>query len=234
MMNPKKGIRTESASVKELIETTKEGSGGRSSGIVGTLVDYDAYGNDISNSTLTETPKIGIDMETIKWLQQNGYPSLTVADVEEEYSPGIYTSDPYLRHHRIELDSILAKVGAAGLWNYIMYRLQLKEFAPAGFDLNKAITMPENKVFYPLEVSNFLSFVSSYMDKILKDNQEEIEEELTGVTELPELKIKRNEIKERLGIVVSEDEGMRLIVSKLGPLLKMLRRRLEKEQGKGE
>ena len=72
------------------------------------------------------------------------------------------------------------------------------------------------------------------MDKILKDEQEEIQEELTGVTELPELKIKRNEIKERLGIVVSEDEGMRLIVSKLGPLLKMIRKRLEKEQGKDE
>jgi hypothetical protein len=112
-----------------------------------------------------------------------------------------------------------------------MYRLQLKEFAPAGFDLNKAITMPDNKVFYPLGISDFLSFMSSYMDKILKDEQEEIQEELTGVTELLELNIKRKEIKERLGLIVAEDEGMRLIVSKLGPLLKMIRRRLEKEEG---
>jgi hypothetical protein len=90
--------------------------------------------------------------------------------------------------------------------------------------------MPENKVFYPLEVSNFLSFINSYIDDILEDEQEKIEEELTGVTQLPELKAKRNEIKKRLGLVVAEDEGMRLIVSKLGPLLKILCKRLEKEK----
>lgn len=78
--------------------------------------------------------------------------------------------------------------------------------------------MPENEIFYPLEVSNFLPAVNSYMDKILKDHQEKIQEEPTGVTEMPELKIKINEIRERLGSIAAEDEGMRLIVSKMGSL----------------
>jgi hypothetical protein len=53
--------------------------------------------------------------DIIKCLQQNGYQDLTETDIEEEYSPAIYTSDDYLKTKRIELYSIAAKVGAAGL-----------------------------------------------------------------------------------------------------------------------
>ena len=104
---------------KKLIEAVKEyGS------FVGILVDYDAYGDDMSKATSTGTPRIGVNKETVTWLQQNGSSNLTIVDVEEEYSPNIRTNDPYLRRHRIELEGIAAKVGAEGLWKYIMHRVR--------------------------------------------------------------------------------------------------------------
>jgi len=108
---------------KDLIEVAKdEGS------VVSILVDYDVVGESIAKSSRTQTPRIGITRDTITWLQRNGYPDLTLADVEEEYTPSEYTNDPYLKHKRIELDSIVAKIGAEGLWRYVLHRL--KELGP--------------------------------------------------------------------------------------------------------
>jgi hypothetical protein len=79
------------------------------------------------------------------WFQQNGYPELRL---QEEYSPdGRYTHE-----YRIEIDAILAKVKAEGLWKYSMYKL--KELAP--FDLTKAIHMPAKEDLYPQEVQGIL------------------------------------------------------------------------------
>ena len=94
---------------KDLIEAAKKyGS------FVGILVDYDAVGSEIPKAARTTTPIIGIDKETIRWLQQNRY-EITLAEVEEEYTPSIRTKDPYLQHYRIELDSVAQKVGPEGL-----------------------------------------------------------------------------------------------------------------------
>lgn len=76
---------------KDLIEAVKQyGS------FIGILVDYDAVGDAIPKATRTATPIIGINKDTISWLRENGY-EITVAEVEEEYKPSIWTSDPYLR-----------------------------------------------------------------------------------------------------------------------------------------
>ena len=112
----------------------------------------------------------------IKWLQHNGYPDLTEAEIEEEYSPAIYTSDDYLKTKRIELDSITAKVGAAGLWKYILHRLQSPEIAPQGFDLNQAVTIPANEVFYPKTMSDLLTYLNNYTDSVLSSERELIKQ----------------------------------------------------------
>jgi len=70
---------------KDLIEAAK-----KAGSVVGILVDYDTYGEEIAKGSRTNTPKIGITRDTIKWLQQNGYPDLIEAEIEEEYSPAIY------------------------------------------------------------------------------------------------------------------------------------------------
>ena len=77
--------------------------------------------------------------------------------------------------YRIEIDAILAEVGAEGLWKYIMHKVT--ELAP--FDLKKSIDMPANEVLYPPDVSEFLSFLNEYTDGITKDERDKIEDGLS-------------------------------------------------------
>ncbi|MFY9870924.1 MAG: hypothetical protein WAK17_14500, partial [Candidatus Nitrosopolaris sp.] len=93
--------------------------------VVVTLLDDDKVGHDMAEST--SAIKIGVSKETVFWLQQNGYPDLRLEDVQEEYSP----DGGYSREYRIEIDAILAKVKAKGLWKYIMHKLE--ELVPASY-----------------------------------------------------------------------------------------------------
>lgn len=77
---------------------------------LGTLTDYDAHGVAMAKRTRKKEFKIGIDKSTIDWLREKNY-DIELADVEEEYSPGIRTTEEYLSNLRIELDSIVAKIG---------------------------------------------------------------------------------------------------------------------------
>jgi hypothetical protein len=139
---------------------------------------------------------------------------LRLEDVLEEYSPdGGHTSE-----YRIEIDAILAEVKAEGLWKYIMRKL--KELAP--LDLTKAIDMPA-KVLYPPEVLGILSYFNEYTDKILKDENEQIERELEQVNELTDIKAKQDEIQQRLAKIIAKDSGMQRLQQKLGELLNELR-----------
>jgi hypothetical protein len=221
--------------VKDLIEEIKEiGS------IVWTLVDFDAVGDDIANSTRTPTPNIGIDRDIVKWLQQNGHPHLTQGEVEEEYKPpkGIPINDEYLAHHRIELDSIVAKVGAKALWEYVLYRSQLPEFSPEGFNLNKVVTMPGNEEFYPPEVKDAIVKLDRYKDKLLEgldnhiedllgDDRTQIVNENEHARELKTIEDKNNEIKERLNEIVTSDDDIRPKAAKIVDIVSDLLSKIE-------
>ena len=131
--------------IKQLIEKVKDiGS------VPQIVVDYDAVGDDIAKSTFTPTAKIGIYRDTVTWLQTNGYPELTEADVEESYTPpkGITIYDEYLERNRIELDSVIAKTSGEALFKYLLYKSQLPEFSPDGFNINKVTAIPDNDAFY--------------------------------------------------------------------------------------
>ncbi|MBV9176361.1 MAG: hypothetical protein JO297_04935 [Nitrososphaeraceae archaeon] len=199
---------------KELIEAAKKSAGS----VIGILVDYDVVGEAIAKSSITQTPRIGITRETITWLQENGYSSLTEADVEEEYIPSERTDDPYLNHKRIELDSIVAKVGAEALWKYIMYRLQLKDCSPEGFDYNRVISMPANETFHPAEFRELQSSLDEYFTKLMKDDVQDIESDLEHVTDLVEVEHKERQIHERLGHIVSGKSDVKLIIPEFSKL----------------
>jgi len=121
--------------------------------LVVTLLDDDKVGREMAEST--DAIKIGVGKETVLWLQQNGYPDLRFEDVQEEYSP-----DGYTHEYRIEIDAILARVKAEGLWKYIMHKLN--ELAP--FNFTKAIVMPANENLYPQEALDILSYFNKYTD----------------------------------------------------------------------
>jgi hypothetical protein len=181
--------------------------------VVVTLLDDDKVGHDMAEST--DAIKIGVSKETVLWLQQNGYPDLRLEDVQEEYSPdGGYTLE-----YRIEIDAILAEVKAEGLWKYIMHKL--KELSP--FDITKAIDIPTKEVLYPAEVRGILSYLNEYIDKILEEENEQIEQELEQVTELTDIKAKQDEIQQRQAAIIANDSGTQLLQQKLGELLNELR-----------
>jgi hypothetical protein len=200
---------------KDLIEAVKEyGS------FVGILVDYDAVGSEIPKAARTTTPIIGIDKETIKWLQQNGY-EITTADVEEEYTPSIPVKDTYLQHYRIELDSVAQKVGAEGLSKYIVYRVNLLS-KPHGLDYRNVIHKPANETLYPVEVINFLSDLQKYTNNITKNSWNEINDELANTPELIDVKAKNSEIHEKLSPIVAKEPGMQVIAKELERLAELL------------
>ena len=106
----------------------------------------------------------------MQWLQANGYPDLTEDDIEESYRPprGIPIYDEYLKHHRIELDSIIAKTSGEALFKYLLYKSQLPEFAPKGFNLNKVTTIPDNDTFYSGAVKAALIKYDRAKDRIVR------------------------------------------------------------------
>jgi hypothetical protein len=178
-------------------------------------IEFDAIEELASRAESTDAIKIGVSKETVLWLQQNGYPDLRLEDVQEEYSPdGGYTLE-----YRIEIDAILAEVKAEGLWKYIMHKL--KELSP--FDITKAIDIPTKEVLYPAEVRGILSYLNEYIDKILEEENEQIEQELEQVTELTDIKAKQDEIQQRQAAIIANDSGMQLLQQKLGELLNELR-----------
>ena len=107
---------------------------------LGILTDYDAHGVAMAKRTRKKEFRIGIDISTIEWLREKNY-NIELADVEEEYSPGIRTTEKYLSTLRIELDSIVAKIGREPLWEYVVYRME-EEFKERGFDYTHVIEKP--------------------------------------------------------------------------------------------
>jgi hypothetical protein len=206
--------------IKKLIERAKNGGS-----VVRTLTDYDAVGMDIAAATITPTIRIGIERDIIPWLQKHGYPNLTEKDVEEEYTPSgttIEIKDEYLKSRRIELDSIQEKVGGEKLWEYIMYRLQLREFNTK-FDLTKIIEMPTTEKLRPQEVKDVLQRADGYIDKLTEQQRDQIMIELKNAEELPEKIKKEIEVEEKLAATITaaerDDKGLQKIITKFAELL---------------
>jgi hypothetical protein len=207
---------------KDLIEAVKAVGG-----IVAILVDYDLVGHRIVKSSRTETPAIGINKDTITWLQQNGYPDLTVEDVEEEYSIELTAEyelyrdeiDSYLLRRRLELDSVAAKVGAEGLWKYIMH--ELKELGP--FNYTTEVSMPPYESLYSTEIADIVSYFNEYTAGMVNEEENNIlDNELTEVDELIEIETKEQEIQGKFEEITSKDEGYKIISSEIKDLLERL------------
>ena len=195
------------------------------------------------NHFWTKTLKIGIDRDIVLWLRENGYPELTQEDIEEAYTPpkGIPIHDEYLKHHRIELDSIVAEVKGEGLWKYLLYRMQLPEFSPNGFDLNKVVTVLSNDEFYPDNINDAISKLDMLKDKLLKpinehlydllnNDKEKIVEELGCARELKPIPDKNDEIRERLNEIVTDNDDFKSKANEVTNIISDLLSRIEQSK----
>ena len=143
-------------------------------------------------------------------------------DVEEEYTPNLKLfrdeDDQYLQEKRIELDSIIQKVGPESFWKYIVYQLET-EF-PNPRDYREIMPEPEPEDFYPDEVNEFLEYIAEYTKQVYTPKWEEIKEsQLKEVKGLLQVDDKKDEIDEILRpIVQKEDKGIQKIIAKLEEL----------------
>ncbi|MFZ0510286.1 MAG: hypothetical protein WAM14_01660 [Candidatus Nitrosopolaris sp.] len=201
-----------------------EASGGHAA----ILTDYEDYGLLIVASVLSsgvDIPRIGIDEETLRYfgllreaLLISSMGRLKNYSFLDHFDDSVVDKH-FVRTRRVELDAVLAAVGSERLWEYIMYKLT--GLFPIR-DYNRAIAMPANEILYPESVQEFLVFIHSFVEKILKDEHKKIEESLANIEGMIDVKQKSKQIEEQLQGLVSNNEGMKLIVLKIEELSEAL------------
>ena len=153
---------------------------------------------------------------------ENGYADIRLEDVEEEYTPNpkLFRSedDSYLQAKRIELDSIIQKVGSEVFWKYIVHQLET-EF-PAPRDYREIVPEPKPEDYYPDEINDHLEYIAKCVKQVYTSKWEEIREsQLKEVKGLLHIDEKKDEIDESLRhIVQKEDKGIQKIIAKLNEL----------------
>jgi hypothetical protein len=182
--------------------------------VVVTILDDDRVGREMANST--RAINIGVNKDTVEWLRKNGYPNLSVEKVQEK--------DPSTGEYRIEIDSILAEVGAEGLWKWIKY--ETEKLVP--LDLRKSIDMPANEVLYIKEIADSFAYVNDYTDLVTSQTKKEIDKELSESDELYDVGAKEAAIEEELSSKLADDEGMKMFAEELSKIIKELKEFAEK------
>jgi hypothetical protein len=185
------------------------------------LTDYDIDGINMwrrANEKMgIDIKRIGITRDIVKWLQENGY-DINLEDVEEEYTPNPELfeedDDTYLQKKRIELDSIIQKVGAEAFWKYIVYQLET-EF-PAPRDYREIVPEPEPEDYYSDETNEFLEYLAKIHEQAYTPKWEEIKKsQLKQVNGLLQVDEKKNEIDESLKPMVQGNEGIQKVIAKI-------------------
>jgi len=171
---------------------------------VAMLTDFDVSGLSMTRD-LSWIYRIGIDFGTL------AYFGLTEAEVEEEYDTtkptkntkksaynhwkGLQNMGPaededeesfeddleYLRTKRIELDSVVRKVGNQRFWQYVVDKL-IDEFPTRNY--NRAIKVPD--YVFPDELHELASLLQEIITEELKDEVRKNKEELSHVEKIYE------------------------------------------------
>jgi hypothetical protein len=141
----------------------------------------------------------------------------------------VQEKDPSTGEYRIEIDSILAEVGAEGLWKWIKY--EIERLVP--LHLRKSIDMPANEVLYAKEIADSFTYVNDYADLVTSQTKEEIGKELSESDELYDVGAKEAAIEEELSSKLADDEGMKMLAEELPKMIKKLKGFVEKKQDFG-
>ena len=190
------------------------------------LTDYDIDGINMwrnANEKMgINIKRIGITQDVVKWLQENGYADIRLEDVEEEYAPNhkLFRTgdDSYLQIKRIELDSIIQKVGSEVFWKYIIHQLEAQ--FPGPRDYREIVPEPKPEDYYPDEINDHLEYIAKCVKQVYTPKWREIKEsQLKEVKGLLQVDDKKDEIDESLRhIVQEEDKGIQKIIAKLEEL----------------
>ena len=93
---------------------------------------------------------------------------------------------------------------------------------PNGLDYRNVIAKPASETLYPVELTNFLTYLQEYTNNITNRDWKKKASELANVPELIDVEAKKTEINESLSPTVAEDPGMQLIVKEIKKLRELL------------
>lgn len=216
---------------KELIEVAS-----KSAAHVFILTDYDAYGIMIAYTIRSDKiHRIGVDREMLEYLQLS---DADVADggVSQPYKPRenaikpvrgfarfyeqegvkkykhIYDDLSFIEERKIELDSVIAKVGAAKFWEYL--ERKILQIAPRR-NVNRAAEEPDTIEVYPDYFSESLIHLKEIAEYKIKREREKIRAEQADTEGLTDIREKELANKNRLKEILTKDPQMQNIGSKL-------------------
>ncbi|MGB8935911.1 MAG: hypothetical protein WCC17_12480 [Candidatus Nitrosopolaris sp.] len=193
----------------------------RQGGHVAILSDYDDHGL-LMASKVPEIPRIGIDERTFPYfrllreaLSIEGQQRLVNYEFLDIFHNKTIDKE-FVKKRRVEIDAVLEQVGDERLWEYIMEKLI--ELYPTR-NYNRVISMPSAETLYPRTVQSFLGYINFIANKITNDEERKIKNNLNEVKGMLDVSEKDKEIIDNLNNLVSQDNGMKIIVSKITELL---------------
>ena len=199
---------------------------------VAILTDLDSSGLSISTS-IPNGYRIGIDFSTIDSLGLNpedveeeviskNDPHLTSLKKSDEYEiPLPYSNDIksewwqmilYLheKKKRIEIDSMLAQVGAERFWEFILEKL--KNIFPTR-NYNRAIDVPT--FVLPTKINNLIIKIQNKISEDQSEERTKIIQGLDNVEGFLDIESKEKEIEQRLRNIVSDSKYVEELIKTL-------------------
>jgi hypothetical protein len=184
---------------------------------VAVLTDFDVSGLLLARK-VPYIYRIGIDFDTLEYLR------LDSSEVEEDYTPDNNHIKPleeiadqegdddlieylqFVSHKRIEIDSVIAKVGSKRFWDFLVNRINEK-FPTRNY--NRAITIP--KQVLPTVLEELVELAAEKVASFLKPEYERITKELAQVYGFitVDIKEKEEEIVKRLKDKIESDKDLK-------------------------
>jgi 5S rRNA maturation endonuclease (ribonuclease M5) len=180
------------------------------------LTDFDASGLLLASKLPGNIHRIGVDFQTLEDLD------IDIESVQETYDPkdgghfdalkNIAKNNPmyqimkesisYLRHYRIEIDSVLAKLDNNELfWDFTLDKLV--DIFPSR-NYNRSIDVKES--IMPEKVEEFFTNITNLISQIQKAEREKIKKELENTDGfIDNIEMKKEEIENRLRSIIEKD-----------------------------
>src|SRR6266487_4689491 len=188
---------------------------------VAILSDFDVSGMYLAEKAPNGVYRIGIDFDTVEYF------GLEVEDVAESYeannnhlkplleiarsNTSLYDKLQFLKHKRIEIDSIIAKVGSERFWKFVEHRLG-ERFPTRNY--NRALEIPE--FVYPDILRDILEKLEKSLKASIAAELQKIINELSNVSGFcHNLKQKEEEIGSRLKHKIADDEIIKPLIKKM-------------------
>ena len=204
---------------------------------VSILTDFDIYGMKIATEQVPDIPRIGIDFDTLQYFRlSRDDPTVkdTISEINEYHfrsfeklmrkkiatinssnfveAENLESTIKYLHNNRVEINSVLAKVGPERFWKFVIHKMT--EIYPRR-DYNRGIETKPDAQSLLSKVRETIDYIQSTIETKLEAPQKEIESELKQVKGILNVNDKEDEIKQRYKAILNNDVKIQDIINKL-------------------